>query len=396
MFDRVEDVIDDIRQGRMVVITDDENRENEGDLVMSAERVTDQAINFMTKHGRGLICVAMAREQLEHLGIVRMATRSGGDAHRTAFMESVDAAHGITTGISARDRAHTIKVLLDPSSTRKDLVSPGHTFPLEAMSGGLLRRAGHTEASVDLAVLAGLNPSGVICEILREDGEMARLPELKEFAVLHGLKMTSIADLIAYRHKTDKLVEFVREVNFPTRYGKFMLRLYNSLVDEKSHIALTLGKLGPDPTLVRVHSECLTGDVFGSLRCDCGNQLQMAMEMIAREDSGVLLYMRQEGRGIGLVNKIHAYALQDQGQDTVEANESLGFKADLRDYGIGAQILENLGLKKIRLLTNNPRKVVGLEAYGLEIVERVSIIPDGNEHSNKYLQTKRDKLGHLL
>ena len=397
MFDRIEDVLSAIRAGEMVVVTDDERRENEGDLVMAAEHATDRAVNFMATHGRGLICVALTHERLHKLRIDRMATRHSGDPFRTAFMESVDARQGVTTGISAHDRARTIAVLIDEASTEEDLVSPGHLFPLEAMEGGVLRRAGHTEASVDLARLAGCQPAGVICEILREDGSMARLPELCEFARQRGLKMTCVADLIAYRRRTERLVKCLRSIQFPTEFGVFQLKLYESSLERDHHVALVLGHPEQQPSaLVRVHSECLTGDVFHSMRCDCGNQLHRAMEMIGAEGHGVILYMRQEGRGIGLANKIHAYELQDSGLDTVEANERLGFEADLRDYGVGAQILGDLGLRRIRLLTNNPRKIVALEGYGLEIVERMPIVCESNPHSARYLQTKKEKLGHML
>jgi 3,4-dihydroxy 2-butanone 4-phosphate synthase/GTP cyclohydrolase II len=397
MFDPVATAIAAIARGHMVVVTDDERRENEGDLIMAAEKVTDRAINFMARHGRGLICMAAQSDRLRRLGISRMAMKGRGDAFQTAFMESVDAAEGVTTGISAHDRAHTIRVIADGRSTPRDLVSPGHTFPIEAREGGVLRRAGHTEAAVDLARLAGLKPMGVICEILREDGAMARLPELRQFATRHGLKMTCIADLIAYRRCKEKLVEFVRAVDLPTRSGRFRLKLYRSVVDNEHHVALVMGELNSAvPALVRVHSECLTGDVFGSQRCDCGYQLEKAMQMVAAAGAGAILYMRQEGRGIGLAGKIHAYQLQEAGMDTVEANEHLGFKADLRDYGIGAQILGDLGLRKIRLITNNPRKIVGLKGYGLKIVERVPLVAPATEHSARYLKTKKEKLGHML
>ncbi len=396
-FDSVDAVIAAVRKGEMVVITDDERRENEGDLIMAASKVTDRSINFMTKFGRGLICVAMSRERLEQLNLRGMASRGGGDHFGTAFMESVDARSGVTTGISAHDRARTVQVLVDPKGTRQDLVSPGHIFPLQAKDGGVLRRAGHTEAAVDMARLAGLPPAGVICEILRDDGRMARLPELRVFARKHRLKIASIESLIAWRRGREKLVQFIRAVDLPTAYGPFKLHLYVSDLDGENHVALVMGDLSKARApLVRVHSECLTGDVFGSQRCDCGLQLDKAMQMVAHEGVGVVLYMRQEGRGIGLANKIHAYELQEQGLDTVQANAKLGFKADLRDYGLGAQILADLGLTRIRLITNNPRKMVGLQAHGLKVTERVPLVLPATEHSRRYLATKKRKLGHWL
>ncbi len=396
-FASIESVVKALRGGEMVIVVDDESRENEGDLVMAAEKANAQTIAFMARLGRGLICVSMTRERLAKLDILKMASRRNSDTWRTAFMESVDARRGATTGISAHDRALTIQTLLADDSTPDDFVSPGHVFPLEAQAGGVLRRAGHTEASVDLARLAGLKPAGVICEILLDDGKMARLAELTRFAKKHKLKLTSVADLIAYRRRREKLVEFIRSVMLPTDFGEFKLRLYRSIPDGAHHVALVMGE--PEKrksALVRVHSECLTGDVFGSLRCDCGSQLKRAMQMVEREGAGVVLYMRQEGRGIGFEKKIHAYELQEQGLDTVEANEKLGFAADLRDYGIGAQILSDLGLKRIKLITNNPKKVIGLESYGIEIVGRVPIVSKANEYNKKYLGTKKSKMGHWL
>jgi 3,4-dihydroxy 2-butanone 4-phosphate synthase / GTP cyclohydrolase II len=396
-FHPVEDVIRGIRRGRMVVIVDDRARENEGDLVIAAEKANDRAINFMARFGRGLICIAMTSERLERLNIARMVSTHAPDAFHTAFMASVDARRGVTTGISAHDRARTIRVLLDDKSRSDDLVSPGHVFPLAARQNGVLRRAGHTEAAMDLARLAGLKPAGVICEIMRDDGRMARLPDLLRFAARHHLMIASVADLIAYRRRSEKLVACVRQALLPTKFGAFNLRLYESLPDGALHMALVMGNPAQDPSaLVRVHSECLTGDVFGSLRCDCGEQLHIAMQKVASAGSGVVLYMRQEGRGIGLANKIHAYALQEQGLDTVAANKKLGFPADLRDYGAGAQILSDLGLKKIRLMTNNPRKVIGLEGYGIEITEIIPVVLPANPHNRKYLTTKKRKLGHWL
>jgi 3,4-dihydroxy 2-butanone 4-phosphate synthase/GTP cyclohydrolase II len=396
-FHPIEAVIREIRQGRMVVIVDDKARENEGDLVIAAAKATDRAINFMARFGRGLICVAMTQDRLERLNIGKMSSTHAPDALRTAFMASVDARRGIATGISAHDRARTIRVLLDDKSRPGDLVSPGHVFPLAAREGGVLRRAGHTEAAIDLARLAGLKPAGVICEIMRDDGRMARLPDLLKFSRHHRLSIASVADLIAYRRRSEKLVACVRQAQLPTEFGLFNLRLYQSQPDGGLHIALVLGEPArAKSALVRVHSECLTGDVFGSLRCDCGAQLRAAMRKVAEAKSGVVLYMRQEGRGIGLANKIHAYALQEQGLDTVTANKKLGFPADLRDYGTGAQILADLGLKKIRLMTNNPKKVIGLEGYGIQIVERIPVILPSNPYNRKYLDTKKKKLGHWL
>lgn len=396
-FDPIDETLAAIRRGELVVVTDDARRENEGDLLVAADRATPAAINFMAKYGRGLICVALEGDRLETLNLAPMAARGTGDSFGTAFMESVDGIDGVSTGISAHDRARTIELLLAENSKNTDFASPGHTFPLRAVKGGVLRRAGHTEASVDLARLAGFKPAGVICEILNEDGSMARLPDLEIFVKHHGLKLISIEDLIAYRRHTEQQVKLVRTVRFPTLYGVFQLRLYESLVEREHHVALVLGEPEKQPSaLVRVHSECLTGDVFHSLRCDCGNKLHRAMKMVGEEGHGVVLYMRQEGRGIGLANKIHAYALQDTGLDTVEANEKLGFEADLRDYGIGAQILSDIGLKNIRLLTNNPRKVVGLEGYGLKITERLPIVCEPGVDNARYLSTKRDKMGHLI
>ncbi len=396
VFDSIDACVAELHAGRMIIVTDDADRENEGDLVMAAEKVTPAAINFMAKHGRGLICAPTTERRLATLGIERMVAENR-ENYKTAFMVSVDARSGVTTGISAHDRAHTIKILGDPHASPRDLVSPGHVFPLQAREGGVLRRAGHTEASVDLVKMAGLYPVAVICEILHEDGTMARLPELLKFREQHGLKMCAIRDLIEHRRRREKLVEREQEITLPTAFGDFRLHLYRSLVDEQHHAALVMGDVaGKENVLVRVHSECLTGDVFGSQRCDCGSQLQLAMKRIADEGAGVLVYMRQEGRGIGFANKIHAYALQEKGLDTVEANEKLGFKPDLREYGIGAQILVDLGLHSIRLLTNNPRKVVGLEGFHLKITEQLPIAIAPTAHNARYLATKKAKLGHKL
>ena len=395
-FNTIEEVIADIREGKMVIITDDPSRENEGDLVLAAEKVTPEAINFMVMHARGLVCAPITHHRAQELGLQRMVLENR-ESQKTAFTVSVDAAAGVTTGISAADRAATIRVLVDPQATPQALVQPGHVFPLQAKEGGVLQRAGHTEAAVDLAQLAGLQPAGVICEIMHDDGTMARMPELMAFKEKHGLKIATIEDLIAYRRKNERLIEREQVIKLPTDYGDFDLHMYRSIVDDAHHLALVKGDIDPEkPTLVRVHSECLTGDVFGSLRCDCGSQLQSALKQIEQAGSGVLVYMRQEGRGIGLSAKIHAYKLQEQGLDTVEANEKLGFPAELREYGIGAQILADLGVHKMRFLTNNPKKVIGLEAYGLEIVEIVPIRSKANPHNAKYLETKRLKMGHLL
>jgi 3,4-dihydroxy 2-butanone 4-phosphate synthase / GTP cyclohydrolase II len=395
-FNTIESVIADMQAGKMVIVVDDADRENEGDLIMAAQFATPKDVNFMAQHGRGLICVPTTSERLQQLGIERMV-RQNRETFKTDFQISVDAARGVTTGISAPDRAETIRVMAEPTTVPEDLIQPGHVFPLRARPGGVLQRAGHTEAAVDLARLAGCRPIAVICEILNPDGSMARLPNLIKFAKRHRLKICTIADLIHFRRTREKLVERMEVVKMPTDYGDFNLHLYRSKLDGQHHLALVYGDVaGKNNVLVRVHSECLTGDVFGSRRCDCGPQLHQAMRQVAEAGQGVIVYMRQEGRGIGLAPKIKAYKLQEQGYDTVEANKKLGFEMDLREYGLGAQILADLGLKTIRLLTNNPRKVVGLEGYGLEIVEQVPIRVKPNPHNLHYLRTKREKLGHLL
>lgn len=392
----IDEALVDIRAGLFVIVVDDEDRENEGDLIIAAERVTPEAINFMATHGRGLVCMPIEGKRLDELEIPMMVQRNN-TAQGTAFTVSIEAKKGTTTGISAYDRAATVLAVMDPLTRPDDLVMPGHMFPLRARSGGVLERSGHTEAAVDLARLAGLYPAGVLCEIMHENGTMARLPALIEFSQKHGIKLISIAQLIAYRREREKLVRRVAEAQLPTRWGQFVTVAYKSAVDPDQHVALVMGDISvPEPVLVRVHSQCLTGDVFGSLRCDCGVQMDLALERIAEEGRGVFLYMRQEGRGIGLHNKIRAYALQDQGLDTVEANEALGFAPDPRQYGVGAQILVDLGLTKIRLLTNNPTKRVGLESYGLEVVDQVPIVAPVTEHNRRYLEAKRDKLGHLF
>lgn len=394
----VEQAIEDIRAGRLIIVADDEDREAEGDLVCAAERCTPELINFMVKHGRGLVCLTLTPERTRALGLPQMAPENS-EAYETAFTVSVDAAKrfGVTTGISAKDRAKTIQVAIDPATVPSDLTRPGHVFPLRARPGGVLQRVGHTEASVDLARLAGLYPAGVICEILADDGTMMRRPQLEAFAQEHGLTFITIAQLVAHRLRTERLVHRVAEARLPTRYGDFRIIGYRNDVDQREHVALVYGEVaGKSGVLVRMHSKCLTGDVFGSYRCDCGWQLTSSMRMIAEEGAGVVVYLDQEGRGIGLLNKLKAYALQDAGHDTVEANERLGFAPDLRNYGIGAQILVDLGLSSIRVLTNNPRKLVGLDGYGLTLVERVPIVPDPTEHNRSYLEVKRDKLGHLL
>jgi len=390
----IPEAIEDIKAGKVIVIVDDESRENEGDLAMAAEKVTPEAINLMAKEARGLICMPVTGKRLDELRIPMMV-HDNTARFSTAFTVSIEAKHEVTTGISAHDRAATVKAAIDPATRPEDISRPGHIFPIRAKEGGALVRAGHTEAIVDLARLAGLYPAGVICEVMNDDGSMARLPQLKKMAAKHGMKVVSVADLITYRRRNEKLIRRVAEATLPTRFGEFTAIAYRSIVDPDEHIALVKGDIsGEEPVLVRVHSECLTGDVFGSLRCDCGEQVAMALEDIAAEERGVFVYMRQEGRGIGLHNKLRAYALQDQGMDTVEANEVLGFAADLRDYGIGAQILVDLGVKNIRLLTNNPKKVVGLDGYGLKVVGTVPIVAPLNAYNASYLETKGQKLGH--
>lgn len=395
MFNTIEEALNDIKEGKMIILVDDEDRENEGDVIIAAEKCSPEVVNFMASYAKGLICMPMTGERLDQLDIPVMVLENT-DNHQTAFTVSVD--HSTTsTGISAHERAATIKALIDPDSKPSDFRRPGHIFPLRCRTGGVLRRSGHTEGSVDLARLAGLYPAAVICEIMSKDGTMARVPELIEFAREHELKIATIADLIEYRRRKEKLIVRVDDAHLPTRYGNFTAVAYESILDKQGHIALVKGKWEPDePILVRVHSECLTGDVFGSERCDCGEQLAVAMEMIEKEGKGILLYMRQEGRGIGLVNKIRAYKLQDNGRDTVQANLDLGFPEDLRDYGIGAQILVDLGVRNMRLMTNNPKKIKGLEGYGLEVVERVPIEMEIKPENARYMHTKRDKMGHLL
>lgn len=395
-FDTIEEAIEDFKAGKILIVVDDEDRENEGDFVVAAEKVTPEIVNFLTREGRGVVCAPITSARAMELGLDSMV-EANTSLHETPFTVSIDYIHGTTTGVSAADRAATLKALIDPSTKPSDLARPGHIFPLKSAEGGVLRRAGHTEAVVDLCRFAGLQPAGVLCEILNEDGTMARVPQLQQLARKFDMKLISVRSLIEYRMQREKLVQRIVSTNLPSRFGHFAIHLYKSQTDSKDHVALVKGDIHPDtPTLVRVHSECLTGDVFGSLRCDCNDQLVAAMQMVEKEGRGIVLYMRQEGRGIGLLNKLKAYKLQDEGMDTVEANEKLGFRPDLRDYGIGAQILRDLGVGKMRLMTNNPKKVVGLHGYGLEIVERVPLEIDSNSHNEQYLKVKRDKMGHLL
>jgi len=395
-FDTIESAIEDLRSGKIIIVVDEEDRENEGDFIVAAEKATPDIINFLTREGRGIVCAPITSERAAELGIDAMV-ESNTSLHETSFTVSVDYIHGTTTGVSAVDRAATVRALADPKTKPNDLARPGHIFPLRAAEGGVLRRAGHTEAAIDLCRFAGLYPAAVLCEILNEDGTMARVPQLQHLARKFGLKLISVRSLIEYRIQREKLVHRLVTTKLPSKFGEFVLHYYGSETDQKQHIALVKGDITPDfPVLVRVHSECLTGDVFGSLRCDCNEQLVAAMQMVEKEGRGVILYMRQEGRGIGLLNKLKAYKLQDEGMDTVEANEKLGFRPDLRDYGIGAQILRDLGVGKMRLMTNNPKKIVGLQGYGLEIVERVPLEVDPNFFNQHYLRAKRDKLGHLI
>jgi 3,4-dihydroxy 2-butanone 4-phosphate synthase/GTP cyclohydrolase II len=395
-FSAIEDALEDFRGGKMIVVCDGEDRENEGDLVLAAQFATPEAINFMAKEGRGLVCLALTPDRCDELGLDLMAPKNE-DPLKTAFTVSIEAREGVTTGISAQDRAHTIQIAIDPASRPRDLVQPGHVFPLKARTGGVLERTGHTEASVDLARLAGLTPAGVICEIMKDDGTMARVSDLVPYCERHGLRMITVADLIAYRRRTEKLVERVVATGLPTTFGEFSAVGYRSLVDNKHHVALVKGDVeGREDVLVRVHSECLTGDVFHSLRCDCGDQLEAALAMIEDEGLGVLLYLSQEGRGIGLLNKLRAYKLQEDGLDTVDANLKLGLPADLRDYGIGAQILTDLGLTSIRILTNNPKKIIGMEGYGLSVTDQLPIVAPANPHNEAYLRAKRERMGHTL
>jgi 3,4-dihydroxy 2-butanone 4-phosphate synthase/GTP cyclohydrolase II len=395
-FHTIEEAIEDFRDGKILIVVDDEDRENEGDFVLAAEKVTPEAINFFVKEGRGVVCAPITAQRAKELNLDLMV-EANTSLHETPFTISIDYLHGTTTGVSVSDRAITVQALADPNAKAQDFARPGHIFPLRAMEGGVLRRAGHTEAVIDLCRLAGLSSTGVLCEILAEDGTMARVPQLMNIAQRFNLKIITVRALIEYRLRREKLVQCIVSTNLPSQYGDFRICLYRSQTDSKDHIALVKGEISPEiPTLVRVHSECLTGDVFGSLRCDCKAQLVASMELIEREGSGIVLYMRQEGRGIGLLNKLKAYSLQDEGLDTVEANEELGFRADLRDYGIGAQILRDLGVGKMRLLTNNPKKIIGLTGYGLEIVERLPLEIHPNKHNERYLTTKRDKLGHLI